>query len=458
MRKVALFSVIAFLFLLAPRSAATASWMDISFYDLLERADDVLIVWVPKIDGPDYGAWAQAEVAHSFKGIVVASQIRLPFSYLSWLTEDGQGRVSYSTALEVSFKPNTRYLVLVRRRPEGQRGGGNPYAARTEWTVFPYPLDTLFELQGEDDPVVRQVEKLFQVHCATSREERLGLVREMLQSGHAKTRSDAADVVRELELGELAPVLLDLLDQDSSLEVRAAASRALAPFENPAITPALLRAARTDVAHSALQALALRADPDALPTLLDLYKKADIYTRTSILQALYPIVQPSSLSRLIRFYRKSKDKERGNRSMLLWVISAIHTPESANFVANVLKRERNPSLRWSAIKALGAISDARYFDEAVAFAPPPCARTGDEQEIEYSIFSVLRKIGPPEQALKTLSAYLACPESMVRALGAHEIGQIGTPEAEAVLRRRLAQEEDESVRRAIRKALQQAKE
>jgi HEAT repeat protein len=438
-------SLLALALLGAAFEPTQALWAHRSFLQLIEEADDVVIFAVREVVGPDYGQKAIGTVEKSFKGNVSTGNLELPFLYSKWPISDGRF-VTVGCRLDFSLDAGKRYLVMIRTRyPES--GRGNPHMANTTYEIVAYPRNTLFELTGDDDPVLSEAAQLLKASSAEEGDEKLGLLAELLDHGDGKARYDAVEALGELDSAQATPLLLAALDADPDDSVRIAAATALVAARQATVTAALIAAVTNDrsirVRQAAVRALAHRDDRGAIPALLQVYPSADDDLRYTILLCLMRFRDSSVLPILEGWFEQSTTPDE--RRVLLEVIREIGTAEAAHFAVSVLEQAEDPVLRGQAILALSHMGAAKHLDAILESATVPCELRNEY--VLYALFVALQNLGTAEQIISLGSRYAACDLSKPRSAVINALKQTGSAQAIPVLEE-MARNERSSARKA----------
>jgi HEAT repeat protein len=370
-------------------------WITRTFFELLQSADDVLVVRVDSTGGPQFGQWAQVSVRRSLKGTVSRDTIRLPFEYQNRPSPGRGGRVWMSTALDRSFEAGQRLLVLVARSPlpdtTGRTRRWSPYGAATRYRIYPYPSDTRFDLNQTDAPMLWATERLVRADRAETAAAQADALRPLLTHANDRVRRYGAGAARELSPNPLAPLLLRRFAREDNQRVRRLVTETLARLEHPDITPTLLDA--VPEYEPALQALERRADPAAREPLMELYETipdtAASETVQDLLWAIESHVTPADLPRLRRWYLSAASADR--REPLLHLIAATRSEQALTFLGNVLAS-------WDPLSLRIEVAEMAERDSLHALAPTLLRRFEAEPnpEVRRALTNALSPLDHPD--------------------------------------------------------------
>jgi len=320
-----------------------------SFYELSTRADDIVIARVVSIDGePEcYCQKATLLVERSFKGKLRPGRIELPFVYNS-LPEGG----FVGCIAGVTFEARKRYLLLLARTPPLLEGNHlNPFQAPTEYWVFPYLENTLFEIKDDGDLAVWEVEHLLRLAPKQSASARLETLTPMLAHKSAKVRKDAVEALTVLDAEgavDSTSLLSRALGSDPDEHVRWRAAVGLTGKDAVGVVPALMEAVEKDssaqVREQAVRSLSSIRAREALPLLLEQFDKTiDPHFRLAVIDGLPSLAGAETLSILAGLYEKVASAEE--KIAILHCLSCLDTEESAKFVISTIEQTQDPALR-----------------------------------------------------------------------------------------------------------------
>ena len=323
-----------------------------SFYELGTQAEEIVIARVVSVEGePDcYCQKATLLVERSFKGKLRPGRIALPFIYQSW--PDGSGMLSVSGIVPVTFEARKRYLLLLARTPPMLEGDHlNPFQAPTEYWVFPYPENTLFEIRDDGDLAVWEVERLLRLAPKQSPAALLETLRPMLAHSSAKVRLDAVEALTALDAEgavDSASLLSRALRSDPDEDVRWRAASGLTDKDALGVVPALMETVEKDssalVRHQAVLSLSSIRAREALPLLLEQFDKTiDPQFRSDVIYGLPSLAGADAPSILAGLYPRAASPDE--KWAILNCLSFLDTEESDRFVLSAVEQTQDPALR-----------------------------------------------------------------------------------------------------------------
>ena len=282
----------------------------------------------------------------------------------------------------------------------------------------------------------------------------------------ASDRSVAARRISVMALGDLRvpsamSVLTNALVADKAVEVRDAAVAALREIEDQAALPALKQAMNGDaegrVRGNSASALANVGGAEVLPDLLAAgQKEQDPYARIKLVEAFGDLRDERALPLLIRWLTKTNQASARNISRRIYMpeegsreiaeaIGRIGGETAFQALATRWKTDTNQPVRTAIAGALGNMGDARALPWLIEALPGATA-------LKAPVAEALGNLGDA-QAVAALTALLEDVEENIRNKAVTALGQIGSRESVAELKRALAEDASAMVRLSACSAL-----
>lgn len=330
-------------------------------------------------------------------------------------------------------------------------------AAESVATAFgerDFPL--VFEMLGDRDWRVRKTIVDGLIRDATP-EVVQGLIRALYDSDNAGKRNSATEAL--IRIGERSiDAIVDHLDREKEVDVRLSLVNLLGDLRSSAGFATLLALvdSETDinVASAVVTSIGRYRDAAALPRLLPLLRREDLWVKFHVIEALGEIGDRSALPAILPLY-----EEKSLRKPILEAIGKIADVGTIGFLMKIIQDE--PKLNLTALRALIRMADAdkpkivkaserdliqRKFRESL----PPAKidpliehlRSTPKREVKQFILRFLGWSGDM-RALPLLLQFLEEPDTAEEA--AQGLIDFGPAGREAILERLRAAEEDDII-------------
>jgi hypothetical protein len=150
-----------------------------------------------------------------------------------------------------------------------------------------------------------------------------------LRSNDPSARAGAVFILGNLKDRRAAPALMDLLEKESSREVRFSTVRALGSISDPVAVPVLSKMLKDDdLRTEAVKALVRIGGPSAITALVEALQDRDV--QLAVVQGLGEIADPAAKPHLIALYRSTGDERiRGLALMAIHRIQSVWGPTEA---------------------------------------------------------------------------------------------------------------------------------
>jgi HEAT repeat protein/beta-lactamase regulating signal transducer with metallopeptidase domain len=251
----------------------------------------------------------------------------------------------------------------------------------------------------------------------SSQDTSRAVIRALMEAGR-----DADVEVRRAALRSLAryedpgtvPVFRAAL-RDADAEIRATAIQALAEFKDRTSVgaiAALLTDENTEIRRAAAEALGELPAAGARNELIAALKDTDAEVRAHAIEALAQLKDPSAVEALTAAMKDPKPDVRAR------AIEALHEMDLPNPPAGLLDALRDPSaeVRHQAVHAVGHFQDARAVPVLRTLLEDP---SGEVREAAVEALSEIRN----EPAIEALMAALKSKDAKVRRAAADALGQ-----------------------------------
>ncbi len=425
-RSFAPFTFLLLISLFVIHSQANASWIEVSYYRLVEGASDILIIKVVRIEGEQFGKKAIAHVDRSFKGTIQSDSIELPFIYRRWPT----GKNTYesvSTTVPASFQVGKRYVVLLRRWHHGANFD-NPHVAKTEYEVFNYPKRTVFEITDDNDPRILEIEQLLKIVDENDPEGRIDSLLSMIHSVREESRVNAVEALTDLRAEKAAAAFIYVLRNDPDSTVRYSAALGLGYLHSDSIVSALMECLQKEkvgfVRYRIIGSLGMRRAKIAAPILLGLYETQGYDLRNVILETVSELGDSTVVPSLIHIF--SIDQDLQHRHLIAQIIASFHTPRANEFSSALLDTAEIYWLKSAVMDGWAESAYTKGFNQIAKWASIPCA-SGDYpskskaeiQGLMFPLLNAVEKLGTPEQIASTLKIYSNCNDPAIRRMAVH---------------------------------------
>jgi HEAT repeat protein/beta-lactamase regulating signal transducer with metallopeptidase domain len=263
--------------------------------------------------------------------------------------------------------------------------------------------------------------------------------------GHSRKQHDTTSVA--------VPALIQAL-KDPDLEVRRAAARALARYEDPRSVPAFIEAlkdADAEVRATSADALGNLGDSRAVGPLSALLKDANADVRHQALSALDNLDVPVPTATLVEAMGdKDADVRQAAISLASEQMSDEHKdPALFSPLAGLLK-DPSADVRQQAANALGELGDARAADPLTATLRD---QNGDVRQAAAEALGELHLTTAPPALVDAAKD----PNPDVRHQVAHTLGEIGDAKAVPILKNLLGDSNDD-VRQAAVESLSEIRD
>ncbi len=393
--------------------------VETSYYAIVKRSTDILIVQVERIEGRMYGQKAIAHIERSLKGVLRGDSVDLPFMYTSWPGPNGTTE-GITEFVPITFEVGKRYVVLLTK---WHRMSFNPYAAEAEYEVLNYPDRTFFVVAGQRDPRVEEIERLLEVAGERDDDTRADSLLFMAQSEHKNERIDAIEALCDLKSEKAVGTFVSMLRSDPDSLVRFHAARALAYARSTAIdsvlTECLVHEKTRVVRYQAVWSLGARKVKSAVPLLLGLYETEVYDVKNAILGAFPAMGDSTYVPQLLHLY--SIDSDRQHRREIAQIVAGYHTAEADEFSSALLDTARSFYLKSAVIEGWTRTNYKSGFDRLSRWTSVPCSYGNGistaRAELQGLVFPLLRaigKLGTTEQIASTLKVYSSCDDEAIR--------------------------------------------
>ena len=394
-----------------------------SYFTLIKRADDILIIKIARIEGEHFGEKAIAGVERSLKGNVRQDSIELPFIYESWPTGGG-GMTWVEDVVPVSFEVGRRYLVLLQKPRRNGGRIGNPYTPKTEYEVLQYPKNTYFELTPDRDIKLWEIEHLLEIGNQRDTLKKVNSLLSLLGRDNSEIRVDAVEALVDLKSKDVAGPFVSTLLHDPDASVRHSAAVGLAYLDSgTTIDDALMESARSEsaklVRSQSIYSLGIRRARKSIPFLLGLFEMSQAEIRSAILTSISRMPDSSEIPSLIRMY--SLDHDYQDRHSIVEIVASINTLRAHDFASSLL--DTSPSY-WIKGAVMKGWADADYkdgFERIARWTSIPCpsgnkpSKEGAElQSMVLPLLGAVGRLGRPDQVLMSLKGYASCDDKAIR--------------------------------------------
>ncbi len=394
-------------------------WVAVSYYRLIERVPDILIVRVARIEGEPYAQKAVAVVERSFKQVYTKDTIDLPFVYTSWPAENGVME-SVSETMPVSFDTGGEYLVLITKWHRRLFGPRN--AAVTEYEVLNYPKGTLIRLTGRNETgAIGEILRLLAITNQENAEARVDSLISLLHNDDRGARLDAVEALTDLRTDRAADPFIRVLRSDPDVEVRSAAALGLGYLRVDSVVDVLMEQVRVEqnrtVKWRIVNSLGMLDAKKATPMLLAMYPTADYDIRSAILTAVTRAADTSAAPELLKLY--FSETKSPHRYQMVEALSQVHTALADSFTSAILDTCADYGFKAAVVGGWTFSNYTQGLAQIVRWVEKLCAPEAAHplSRPEFRLFSELsftaiEKLGTPEQTLNTLKRLNSCSQGV----------------------------------------------